>query len=284
VHGAIEALQKPDRSLFAFDPTVTPEFDALIPNQALLDPERPIDPDELVAQFVPKEARKPVPQRMIGLGLLAIMLALVALAWRSTPLRDYVNLASLVALARGLENMPFTPIAVVAAYVIGGLMLVPVMLLIAVTGIVFGPGWGTVYAIAGTLLSAAVSYGLGNWLGRDTVRRLVGPRINRLSRRIARRGILAMIIIRTLPLAPFTVVNVVAGASHIRLRDYLIGTFLGMLPGIAITVTFVHHLAEVVRKPSMGTVSVLALVAALLIGSAIVLQRVLGGRENAGAR
>jgi uncharacterized membrane protein YdjX (TVP38/TMEM64 family) len=79
------------------------------------------------------------------------------------------------------------------------------------------------------------------------------------------------------------VVNIVAGASHIRFRDYLIGTLFGMLPGIAVTVTFVHHLAEAVRNPSPGTVSVLALVVALLIGSAIVLQRLLAGKESAEA-
>jgi uncharacterized membrane protein YdjX (TVP38/TMEM64 family) len=199
-------------------------------------------------------------------------------------LHEWVNLASLIAFARHLEAMPFTPVAVVACYVIGGLLMVPVMLVIAVTGIVFGPLYGSLYAIAGSLLSAAVSYGLGWWLGRDTVRRLLGPRINGLSRRIARRGIPAVVIIRTLPIAPFIIVNLVAGASHIRFRDYMIGTFLGMLPGIAITVTFVHHLAETVRNPSMGTISVLVALVALLIGFAMALQRLLAGKENLGAR
>jgi phospholipase D1/2 len=280
LHGAVEALRRPGRSLIRFDPVVTPELDALIPEQAVFDPERPIDPDELVAQLVPKDARQPVPRRLVGLGTLAILLALLAVAWRWTPLGEWLNLASLISVARGLENLPFTPIAVVCSYVIAGLLVVPVMLLIAVTGIVFGPVWGTVYAIAGALLSAAVTYALGQWLGRDTVRQLLGARVNRLSRRIARRGILAMIVIRMLPVAPFTIVNVVAGASHIRFRDYMIGTLLGMMPGIVLTVTFVHHLAEAVRNPSMGTVAVLAVVAVLLLGSAVGLQRLFTAKGN----
>ncbi|MEN3292845.1 MAG: phospholipase, partial [Burkholderiales bacterium] len=282
--GAIDALQTQGRTLQAIEPMVSPELDALVPDKSLLDPERPIDPDELVAQFVPKEARRPLPRRLIGLGMLAVVLALLAVAWRWTPLRESVNLASLVAFARGLDSLPFTPIAVVASYVIGGLLMVPVMLLIAVTGIVFGPLYGFIYAIAGALLSSAVSYGIGHRLGRETLRKLLGPRINGLSRRIGRRGILAMVIIRSLPVAPFTIVNIVAGASHIRFRDYLIGTLLGMLPGITITVTFAYHLAETVRNPSMGTVSVLVVVVALLIGVAIALQRLLAGKERAEAR
>jgi phosphatidylserine/phosphatidylglycerophosphate/cardiolipin synthase-like enzyme/uncharacterized membrane protein YdjX (TVP38/TMEM64 family) len=284
LHRTIDSLQKTGRTLQALEPTVSPELDALIPDQTLLDPERAIDPDELVAQFVPNEARQPVPRRVIGFGSVAVVLALLAVAWRWTPLHEWVNLGSLIAFAHELEGLPFTPIAVVASYVVGGLLMVPVMLLIAVTGIVFGPILGTIYAVAGTLLSAAVSYEIGRRLGRDTLRRLLGPRINGLSRRIARRGILAVVIIRTLPVAPFTVVNVVAGASHIRLRDYLIGTFLGMLPGIGITVTFVHHLAEMVRNPSMGTVGVLVAVVVVLIGFAMALQRLLAGKERAEAR
>jgi len=148
---------------------------------------------------------------------------------------------------------------------------------------VFGPVYGSLYAIGGTLLSAATAYGIGHWLGRDTVRKLLGPRINNLSRRIAKRGILAMLVVRMLPVAPFTVVNVVAGASHISLRDYLIGTFLGMLPGIAMTVTFVHHLTEAIRNPSPGTIAVLASVAATVIAIALGLQRLLKRREGRAA-
>lgn len=284
LHGAIDALNQPGRSLKVLEPVLNPELDALIPKEALFDPERPINPDELVAQLVPKDARKPVPNRLIGLGALAIVLALLAIAWRWTPLGEWVNLASLVAFARSLEGLPFTPIAVVASYVIAGFLMVPITLLIAVTGIVFGPVAGAMYAIAGALLSAAATYGIGLWLGRETVRRLVGSRINRLSRRIARRGILAMLVVRLLPVAPFTVVNVVAGASHISFRDYMIGTLLGIAPGAVITVTFVHHLAEAVRNPSIGAIAVLALTAALLIGSAVTLQRLLTGKGDSEAQ
>jgi len=280
LHAAAAALRHSERTLCVLEPETTPELDALIPEQALFDPEQPIEPDKLVAEFVPSEARKPVPRRLIGVGLLAIALALLAVAWRWTPLREVVNLASLVAFARQLEEMPFTPLAVVGSYVAAGLVMVPVMLLIAVTGIVFGPVFGSLYAIGGTMLSAAVAYGIGHWLGRETVQKLLGSRINKLSKRIARRGILAIVVIRMLPVAPFTVVNMVAGASHIRFRDYLIGTLLGMLPGITMTVTFVHHLAEAVRNPSPGTVAVLVAVAATIILIAVGLQKLLKRRED----
>ncbi len=281
LHRAVAALQRSERTLCTLEPSVAPELDALIPEQALFDPEKPIKADELIDQFVPNEARKPLPRRLIGLGMLAIALALLAVAWRWTPLREWVNLGSLVAYARSLDALPLTPLAVVASYVAAGLLMVPVMLLIAVTGIVFGPWYGSLYAVAGSLLSALVTYGIGHWLGRDAVRGLLGARINRLSQRIAQRGILAMMVIRMLPVAPFSIVNIVAGASHIKLRDYLVGTWLGMMPGIIMTVTFVHHLAEAIRNPTPGSVAVLGTVAASIIAVAIGLQRLLKRKEDA---
>lgn len=280
LHRTVELLRS-DRRLEVMDPAITPEMALLTVDNAVFDPERPIRPDELVAQFVPKDARKPVPQRLIGLGLLALVLGLLAVAWRATPLKDAVNLTSLVNLAEQLQSMPFTPVIAVVCFALAGSLLVPVILLIAVTGIVFGPFYGALYAIAGSVLSAAIAYGLGVWIGRETVRELLGARINRLSRRIAKRGILAVMVVRVLPVAPFMVVNVVAGASHIGLRDFLIGTLFGMTPGIVLTVTFSHHLAEAARRPTAGTIAVLVLVGLVLIAVALGLQKLFATREAA---
>jgi phospholipase D1/2 len=281
--GAIAALHGPGRTLKPIDPVVNPDLDKLIPERALFDPERPLDSDGVFAAFVPKDARKPMPRRLLALGAVALLLVSLTLAWRYTPLREWASLESLIGLARSLEAMPFTGAAVVASFVIGGLIMVPVTLMIAVTGIVFGPLWGLVYALGGTACSAAVTYGLGMWLGRETVRKVLGPRINRLSRRIAKRGILAMVVVRVLPIAPFTVINVVAGASHIRFLDFIVGSLLGLLPGIVLTVTFIHNLAEVIRNPTPGTIALLVGAAVLLIAVAIVLQRVLGPKVEADA-
>jgi uncharacterized membrane protein YdjX (TVP38/TMEM64 family) len=88
-------------------------------------------------------------------------------------------------------------------------------------------------------------------------------------------------VVRVLPIAPFLVINVVAGASHIGLRDFLIGTLFGMTPGIVLTVTFAHHLAEAARRPTAGTIAVLVVVALILIASALGLQKLFARREAA---
>ncbi|MES2353254.1 MAG: VTT domain-containing protein [Pseudomonadota bacterium] len=277
---AIESLKKPGRSLDTLDPIVTPELDALVPVTAFVDPEQPIDPEELLAQLVPREASRPVTGQVSGFAILAFVLAILAITWQWTPLHEWLNIKSLVGFARELENAPLAPIAIVCAYLIASLLMVPVTVLIAVTGIVFGPLVGGLYAMSGTLLSAALGYGLGRWLGHDAVRRLAGTRINRISKRIAKGGFLAVAVIRLLPVAPFTIINLVAGASHIKLRDFLIGTFIGLSPGIVITVTFFHNLVETMRNPTLIAFGVLATLVGVLVAIAIVAWRYFGGKEE----
>ncbi|WP_049772921.1 VTT domain-containing protein [Nitrosococcus watsonii] len=60
-----------------------------------------------------------------------------------------------------------------------------------------------------------------------------------------------MIFFRIVPLAPFTIINFVAGASHIKIRDYFIDSLLGMAPGIFVMVFFVEGLMAALYKPGM---------------------------------
>jgi uncharacterized membrane protein YdjX (TVP38/TMEM64 family) len=275
---AIDALRGSGRTLHPLDPVVTPEQEALLPPRAWIDPEQPMAADELVGHLVSREAGPPVARRVARLAAAALMIGLVAVAWRWTPLREWVNLSAMVGYAQHLDELPMSSLAIIAAYVVGGVLIVPVTALIAVTGIVFGPMLGVAYAIAGTLASAAATYGLGRWLGRDTVRRFAGDQINRVSRRIAQRGVLAIVIVRVVPVAPFSVINIIAGASHIRWRDFMLGTALGMTPGIVVTVTFAHQLALAIRHPSLVAIAVLAVIAAVLVALAMLLGRKLGRR------
>jgi uncharacterized membrane protein YdjX (TVP38/TMEM64 family) len=88
--------------------------------------------------------------------------------------------------------------------------------------------------------SALLLYGLGHFLGHEAVQRLAGSRMHRISVYLARQGLLTIAVLRFLPVAPYTIVNLAAGASHIRFWEYALGTMLGISPAIII-MTFVGH-------------------------------------------
>lgn len=273
---AIEALKRPGRTLEPIDPVVPADMDALLPASALIDPERPVDPEELVVEFVPPEAHKPLASRVARFTAALILLAAIGAAWRWTPLGGWIALGSLVSLARGMAESPLAAFAVLAVYAIGGLIAFPITVLVVATGIVFGPLLGGIYAFCATLLNAAVTYWVGQRLGRHTVRRLAGSRLNRITRRLARQGVIAVALIRLLPIASFWKVNVVAGATYIRWRQFLIGTAVGIAPGIALTVIFVDRADAAINHPGPGTFALLAAVTAILVGSALFVWRRFG--------
>jgi uncharacterized membrane protein YdjX (TVP38/TMEM64 family) len=136
--------------------------------------------------------------------------------------------------------------------------LFPVLLLITATGIAFGPVLGPIYAMAGCLASASMGFGIGRRLGMRRVERLGGERITRVTRALNRNGTLAIFFVRKVP-APFTLVNIVIGASTVRFADFILGTVLGMGALVIGLAGFGYQLTQALRDPSPATLAAAAL-------------------------
>jgi len=203
-------------------------------------------------------------RKLVLLVVALVLIAGLAAAWTWSPLRDWLDVDAVVAAIRRV-GQSFGPAAAVAGLTLGLVLAVPLMFLTLVAVAAYGPLAGSGYVVAGALLSAALSYGIGLFLGREVVERLAGPRVNLLSRRLARQGLLAVIAVRLVPVAPFAVVNMVAGASHIRLRDLLLGSAVGVLPGTLAVALFLEQIQAALRSPTPWTFA-LAGLTVLLIG------------------
>ncbi len=268
---AIETSQGKFRTLKSLEFSVDSRVDSLIPEASVIDPEEPIDPDEFAAEFLPVEGGERAGSRITLVVALLLIISGLAAAWRWTPLKDWVDTDALVYAAEVMRSTPGTPLWVLGAYAVASMIAMPITLMIVATVLVFGTYLGFIYAISGSLFGASVSFWVGHLVGRDMVRRLAGRRLNELSRRLAQRGLLAMLVLRLLPVAPFTVVNLVAGASHIGFREFAAGTLLGMTPGILAVTVFSDRLMALLRDPSPMALTILvAVTAALIAGSAAI--------------
>jgi phospholipase D1/2 len=274
--GAIESLRGGPRTLMPIDASRTP--DSALPEPELLDPEKPIDAEQLAEELLPPRERPHAAKRLAVIAAFLAAITALAAAWRWGPLADLVDPEAIAAWGAAVKQAGYAPIAVIFAYIFASLVALPITLLILATAFVFGPVESFLYALGGSTLGAAAGFWLGHAMGRGAVRHLAGSRLNALSRMLAERGILAMLTVRMLPVAPFTLVNLVAGASHLRARDFVLGTVLGMAPGIAAIVLFSDRLAAVVFEPSAGNLLALAAAALLVVSAALVLHRWLAGR------
>jgi uncharacterized membrane protein YdjX (TVP38/TMEM64 family) len=277
---AIESLCGSGRTLVPLTFRVTPEMDALIPDTQIVDSDKPLDAEHFIKEVVPEEQHEPARRHAaLIVSILAAILGLTA-AWHWSPLRDWVNVNTLAAFAAGFEQTPGAPLLALGVFIIGGLIAFPLTVLIIACVLVFGPWQGFLYSLLGALSSAMLTYGLGHLLGRDMVRRLAGKKIGELNRRLARRGLLTIIFVRIIPVAPFTVINLIAGASHIRFRDFAIGSAIGLLPGIIGMSLFTDRLAATIQKPDLPAFALLAVVIAAIIASGWSFWRWEGRRRN----
>jgi uncharacterized membrane protein YdjX (TVP38/TMEM64 family) len=154
------------------------------------------------------------------------------------------------------------------------LAMVPVVLLIAATGLAFGPVLGPIYAMAGCLASGSVGFAIGRWMGRRRVEQLGGERIARISRALQRNGTLAVFLVRKVP-APFTLSNIVVGASSVCYRDFILGTILGMGAFVVALAGFGYQFTKALRDPSPATWLGAALFVAVPLTLAWLLNRAL---------
>jgi phospholipase D1/2 len=237
IHAAIDGLKTDGRSLRELD--ALPEWsDAILSVAAVADPEEPIALDTLLLERSHEEDAMPAKTAWGKLALIFLGLAALTAAWRFTPLAHAVTPEKILDWADDFGNRWWAPLVVMAAYTPACLVLFPRPLITLGAVIAFGPWLGFGYALAGISASAVVTYYLGRRMRRDTVRRLAGAKLDRMIDVLKKYGLLAMTLLRLVPIAPFAVESIVAGAIHMRLRDVVLGTAIGLVPGTLATTVF----------------------------------------------
>src|SRR5262249_14523229 len=139
---------------------------------------------------------------------------------------------------------PWTPLLVVMAFLAGGAGAFPGNILVLAPPAAFGPWGGGVYAGLRAPARAACMVGVGARFGQPALGRLLGSRWQRALDGVRERGVLAVVALRLVPVAPFTLVNLAAGASGIRLVDFMLGTVLGMAPGLGLLAVMGDRIAQ----------------------------------------
>jgi phospholipase D1/2 len=217
----------------------------------LADPDRPLSEIEPLASLGGGERPRGGRRRWIATVAIVAACALAGIAWQFS---GVAALADPQQLADQLGELPrgvFGALLVAGVFVLAGLVAFPVTLLIAATAIAFGAWPGVAYAAFGALASATATYTIGRTLGPDALRNRMGPRLTRLREAVTERGVLAVAGVRLLPIAPFSIVNLIAGAFRIPVFDYLLGTLIGLLPGLVLLTALGDRLAATLREPTM---------------------------------
>ena len=212
--------------------------------------------------------------RLVGGAAVGVVLAVV---WTRVPLRETIDPEYLFHRAEPLREHPLGPLIWALIYALASLTLVPLLLLTVVTVMLFGTWKGFFTAMLGCQLGAMFEYGLGRVLLGRVVKRVIGDRLGKVMRALTSHGWLAVLALRLVPVAPFAVVNVVAGSSRIPPWGFFWGTLLGMTPvtlGLALAA---DRVVAAAKDPTPGSVTaagvLLLLVAMLGVGASKLIER-----------
>lgn len=217
----------------------------------------------------PPEGEAPVPGRLASPRTRLVLLGLLLLA--ATVAGIVLGGGNRDGIGETIDAAgPLGPLAFVALYVVLTVLFFPGAILTAAGGATFGAALGTVLAVTGATIGATCAFLIGRRAGRAQVEQIAGRRIEAIDRWLERRGFLAVLYVRLIPVIPFNALNYAAGVSPVGTREYVLGTALGVIPGAFAYAALGSSLGD---PTSPEFIAALALVVALAIGGPFVQRR-----------
>jgi uncharacterized membrane protein YdjX (TVP38/TMEM64 family) len=203
---------------------------------------------------------------------LAIVLALF-LAWRYTPLADLVTAAHVVEWSRAAGRAPGSPVLLILAYIVAAFVMFPRPVLTLLSIIAYGPWIGFGVSIAGIMASAVAVYYAGRALPKEKLHALGGAKLERTTRTLRKHGVLAAFAVSIVPVGPFPIVGMTAGAAKIGVWKFLAGVTLGMLPGTLATTLFADQILAALDEEAEVNYWIVAGAVVILIALIVIVRR-----------
>jgi len=161
------------------------------------------------------------------------------------------------------------PLAFIAIYALGTVLFLPGSILTLSGGALFGPLWGTLYNLLGATLGATLAFVIARHLASDWVSEKAGGRLKQLINGVEKEGWRFVAFTRLVPLFPFNLLNYALGLTRIRLRHYVIATFIFMIPG-ALAYTWLGYAGKEAITGGEGLIQKGLLALALLAMAAFI--------------
>jgi uncharacterized membrane protein YdjX (TVP38/TMEM64 family) len=172
------------------------------------------------------------------------------------------------------------PVAV-GAFAVLAFIGVPQFVLIAAAVVAFGPWTGFAYSWIGTLVSSMIGFWMGRAFGGRLLKDLAGDGVAKFMKLIGKNGFLASLIVRLVPSAPFIVVNMAAGVTPMKIRDFAAGTAVGIIPKIALTAFAGNSIVQALKGGGQRHIVMLVIAVVVWIVAGLIARSWLKKREEA---
>ena len=158
-------------------------------------------------------------------------------------------------LLQRVSSEPWGPAAFIAAYAASCVLFIPASILSFAAGAIFGLGRGILWVSIGATLGATAAFLTGRYLARDWVAKRVGAdrRFSALDEAMGKEGWRIVLLTRLAPIFPFVLLNYALGLTRVTLKEYVLATWVGILPGASVVVYLGSLAGGAVRGENSGT-------------------------------
>ncbi len=134
---------------------------------------------------------------------------------------------------------PWGPAIFIGLYIVATVLFIPGSVLTLGAGAVFGAIWGSIYVSIASTLGATAAFLVGRHLARDAIAKKIegNGRFAAIDKAVAKEGWKIVGLTRLSPVFPFTLLNYAFGLTKVKLRHYVLASWIGMMPG---TVMYVY--------------------------------------------
>ncbi|HZE25667.1 MAG TPA: TVP38/TMEM64 family protein [Blattabacteriaceae bacterium] len=154
-------------------------------------------------------------------------------------------------------------------YIAGTALFFPGLPLTLGAGFLYGALIGTLVVSPASVAGATLAFLIARYLARDWVTRRIKkyPQAAAIDRAIEKNGFKAVVLLRLQPVLPFNILNYALGLTSIRLRDYMLASWIGMFPATVLYVylgSVMNDISDLLRgRPNSGMAGRLLLWAGL---------------------
>ncbi|HQU44443.1 MAG TPA: TVP38/TMEM64 family protein [Pirellulales bacterium] len=168
----------------------------------------------------------------------------------SLPVKQY--LGELLQAVRAMGA--WGPAILALVYVVATVFMIPGSIMTLGAGFLFGVGIGTVTVSLGSVAGASAAFLIGRTVARGWVEEKVAQnrRFHALDEAIGREGFKIVLLIRLSPVFPFVFTNYALALTSVRFRDFVLASWIGMLPGTLLYVYLGSTLKSLAELASGG--------------------------------
>jgi phosphatidylserine/phosphatidylglycerophosphate/cardiolipin synthase-like enzyme/uncharacterized membrane protein YdjX (TVP38/TMEM64 family) len=244
-----------------------------ISDLSITDPDSPLSFESYIDRYMIEKDQKgqnPLLKKEIRTILFTVFLCFLSVwIWFAFDRPFVTSWANIEAIFVEWRNRPGAFLMAALLCLILFLVFIPLNVVAILVASLFGVFESIFILLSSAMGSAALYWGVGYSMGGDFFERLVTKRYKAIARVRKTSSWVGVFLLRLLPIAPYSLFNLIAGAFKVSFKGFMIGTLLGILPGLLSIILLQKSLIRFVKTQSLS--SFLLLLGVLVVIFAFIL-------------